>query len=172
MQRGKDVITSMDNNANVQTAAPTTDKNSTRTWKVVKVGNKYSFVNPAGQTLYYNTVTNFFAASTNPTGTKEFQIVTTKNNELKGFEMYTGSGDKAYLNRWGGFGMGMKLRLWTLGDGNNTLQFVLPNDIVITDTKPANVTEVTLSGIASWTPTNKHFGIKSLLPFGWLIPYQ
>lgn len=156
MQNGKGVITSMGNDANVQTAAPVADKKDLQTWKVVQTSGGYTLTNPAGQTLYYNTTAARFRAATAPSGTSELKIIATTNTTYTGYEISTTGSGRTFLNQWGGAGMGKQLGLWDQGDPNNPLQFLTADEITILDTPPASVPEVTVNGTTTWTPQNKH----------------
>ncbi len=157
MQNGKGVITAFKDNEKVHTATPSIRQQKKQIWKVIKFGNGYSFINAAGQTLYYSTSQKYFYASNQPSGIKKLKIVNTSNSRYQGFEISTTDNGRTYLNLWGGAGIGKDLGLWDkIDDPNNTLQFVLPKNIIINDAKPVAIKEVNIKGIASWTPTSKH----------------
>lgn len=156
MQRGKGVITSMGEGSNVQTAAPAKSKQSLQTWKVMQSGDGYTFINQAGQTLYYDTSAARFRAATAPSGLQMLQIVETTNASYDGFELSTTGSGRSFLNQWGGYGLGKELGLWDKGDPNNPLQFVPMGEMEFSDVLPDPVSEVTISGTTTWTPQNKH----------------
>lgn len=156
MQRGQAVITSMGNGSKVQTATPVANMKKQQTWKVIKKGDSYNFVNAAGQTLYYNSSLKFFCAGTQPNGIQDLKILKTTNTEYQGFEISTTGSGKTFLNQREGAGVGRELGLWYQGDSNNPLQFVAINDMVINDAKPTPINEVSLTGSTTWKPTNKH----------------
>ena len=71
MQNGKGVITAFKDNEKVHTATPSIRQQKKQIWKVIKFGNGYSFINAAGQTLYYSTSQKYFYASNQPSGIKK-----------------------------------------------------------------------------------------------------
>ena len=159
MQNGMGVLTAQGNGSNIVTAEPVKARRASQVWKVMATtANHYKLVSAGGLTMYYNSSTARFATAEQPTNYSSFQIVATSNSSYEGFEIYVdqlGTG-QAYLNQWGGSGIGKELGCWTKGDGNNPLQFVPEETMTFKDVKPTPVQEVSITGTTSWQPTNKH----------------
>ena len=160
MLRGDGVLASQGEGANLITAEPLKANRAKQVWKVTAAsGSRYQMVTPEGQIMFYSTANSRFKTSTAPSdGYAAFKIVNTGNSSYQGFEINVdqlGSGN-SYLNQWGGFGVGRELGCWSYGDPNNPLIFIEEADMTFMDIKPTAVSEVSVSGISSWTPTNKH----------------
>lgn len=158
MQNGMGVLTSQGESQNLITAEAVEKKATSQQWKVVSAsGDRYQIVSLGGQTMYYDG--EKFKASTSPTsGYSAFKIVTTTHSIYQGYEIYVdqlGSGN-AYLNQWGGAGIGKELGCWTKGDPNNPLAFVAVSDMAFTDVIPDAVSEVSIQGTTTWKPIHKH----------------
>ena len=158
MQNGMGVLTSQGESQNLITAEAVEKKATSQQWKVVSApGDRYQIVSLGGQTMYYDG--EKFKASTSPTsGYSAFKIVTTTHSTYQGYEIYVdqlGSGN-AYLNQWGGAGIGKELGCWTKGDPNNPLAFVAVSDMAFTDVIPDAVSEVSIQGTTTWKPIHKH----------------
>lgn len=158
MQNGMGVLTAQGEGLNIITAEATEKKAASQQWKVVAaMGERYQFVSRGGQTLFY--LGDKFKSATSPEGGySAFKIVPTSHSTYQGYEIYVdqlGSGS-AYLNQWGGAGIGRELGCWTKGDPNNPLAFVAADDMPFLDVVPDAVGEVNIQGTTTWTPTHKH----------------
>jgi len=159
MQNGMGVLASQGEGNNLITAEPLKASRATQVWKVVAAaGSRYQMVSPEGQIMYYSTSNSRFKTSTAPAdGYSSFKIVNTNSSSYQGFEIYVDQmGGSAYMNQWAGAGIGRELGCWSYGDNNNPLQFIEEADMTFMDIKPDAVAEVSISGIASWTPASKH----------------
>lgn len=160
MQNGMGVLASQGEGANLITAEPLESNKTSQTWKVVAAAsNRYKLVSKSGQTLYYDSsASRFKTASAPSTGYTDIKIVTTTNGSYTGYEIYVDQlgSNQAYLNQWGGSGIGKELGCWTKGDSNNPLQFIPEGSMVFKDIKPAAISEIAFTGITSWEPTSKH----------------
>lgn len=160
MQRGLVVLTSMGNGKNMQTAEAVASKKDVQLWKVEAVDSKhYRLTTRSGQVMYYSTTAEKFQTATEPSGGyTALQIVKTSSSSYEGYEIYVdqvGTAN-AYLNQWGGFGVGRELGLWSKGDPNNPLQFVAEADMEFADVKPDNIAEVGITGSTTWKPEHTH----------------
>lgn len=160
MSNGGAVLTTQGEENLLITAEAQKSKKDSQLWKkVIGSDNRYTFVSRSGQTMYYDTTTGKFKTTATPTAGYAFQIVTTTNTTYQGsYEIFVNDlgSSQAYLNQWGGAGIGKNLGCWYAGDNNNPLIFIQEADMTLKDEKPATVDEVTLTGTTSWTPTNKH----------------
>ena len=160
MQNGMAVLAARGENSRLVTASAVESQKKYQLWKVVaEDANHYRLISLGGQTLYYDTSDGMFKTKAAPTtGYATFQIVPTTCSSYEGFELFVDKkGDSnAYLNQWGGAGVGRELGCWTKGDVNNPLQFVAEKDMEFKDVKPTSVTEVSVTGITDWTPVHKH----------------
>ncbi len=160
MQRGMAVLTSQGDGQRLVTAQANTKKRALQVWKVLNPSSgQYQLVNPSGHILYYDTSDGMFKAAISPgAGYTDYQIVETTNSTYDGFEIFLNKkGDSyAYLNQWGGAGAGKELGAYLKGDVNNPMQFVPESEMEFLDEPPAAVSEVSVTGLATWTPENKH----------------
>ncbi len=157
MQRGLTVLTAMGEGKNMQTAEAVESKKDAQLWKITAEGSRYKFTTRSGQVMIYSG--ERFRTQASPSGGySAFKIVTTTNSSFSGYEIFVdqlGDGN-AYLNQWGGYGVGRELGCWSKGDVNNPLDFVAEEDMKFPDVKPEDVSEVTVSGTTTWTPEHKH----------------
>ena len=162
MQNGLGVLTAQGEGNLLVTAEAQKSRSDDQVWKVVATtASHYKLVTRGGQTMFYNTSVSdkrFYTAASPSGGYSSFQIVTTSSSSYRGYEIYVdqlGAGN-SYLNQWGGAGVGKQLGCWSKGDGNNPLQFIPEADMQFKDVKPSSIAEITVSGISTWTPANKH----------------
>ena len=157
MQRGGAVLASQGEGANLKTATASKTAKQTQLWKVTKDGTRYKLTSKGGQVLFYED-DRFKTAASPSSGYQAFKIVTTTNSEFEGYEIYVDQlgAARAYLNQWGGYGVGKELGCWDKGDPNNPLKFVAEDEMGFPDEKPAAVTEVSISAASGWKPANKH----------------
>lgn len=171
MQRGKAVLTLTANFAVIKTAAVDANNKDKQLWKVTQnEDGSYSitskFVDNIQLKLLYKSGISRFRSRRNKVDTdeyKDFEIVPTTYPGAEGLEGYeikvkglNAADDKNYLNQNGGYGVGVELGCWKPGDPNNVLQFIAEDDMPIPDAPPAGITDITPTGIASWTLPNKH----------------
>ena len=160
MQNGMGVLASQGEGQKLITAEALKAKGDQQLWKVEQTtANHYRLTSRGGQVMYYNTSESRFMTAANPqSGYSSFQVVKTTNSSYQGYEIYVDqvSGNNAYMNQWGGSGIGKELGLWSKGDPNNPLQFIAEADMAFADVKPDAVTEVTLKGTTSWKPEHTH----------------
>lgn len=111
----------------------------------VLLSDKGNFVN-----IKYGRATNgqqdyLFAATTNKSEAVALTLVDSKSGS--GYFEITKTTDKTKgMNQWGGAKAGVNLGLWNVGDSNNPLFFVDPNEL----------TEYDVAGIAAYTPKSQH----------------
>ncbi|MBQ7470858.1 MAG: glycoside hydrolase family 95 protein [Prevotella sp.] len=160
MQNGEGVLASQGEGSNLITAEPQKARRNVQVWKILSASaNHYRMETPAGQVMYYDTGAGKFMTAASPSsGYTSFRIVSTTNGTYQGYEIYADqkTDDYAYLNQWGGAGIGKELGLYLKGDVNNPLQFIPEGAMLFKDVKPSGVGEVSLSGTTTWTPENKH----------------
>ncbi|MBQ8968697.1 MAG: glycoside hydrolase family 95 protein [Bacteroidaceae bacterium] len=135
-------LTAGNNNANLTTQQGTletvTDK---QLWKFVGSQSNLQLVNKANQYAVYSTSASRIQAQTSTDGSGWSLANGTTYWQLK----WRGTSDsKAYMNQWGGTGVGTTLGLWTSGDTNN--QFV------VIDPEDPDLPEFYTTGATSFTP--------------------
>ena len=174
MQRGKTVLTSFANFGNIKTAAVDANNKDKQLWKITQNSDgSYSITSRyvdggTNWKLLYKSGTSRFRSRRNKVDAdeyKDFEIVQTTysgSENLEGFEIKVKglnvNQDKNYLNQNGAYGANVEIGCWKPGDPNNVLKFIAEEDMLATspDTKPANVAEVSVTGISNWQPENKH----------------
>ncbi len=136
------LLTAGNNNANLTTQSGTlataTDK---QLWKFVGTQSKFQLVNKAGQYAVYSTSASRIQAQANE-DSKGWSLL--NSDTYWQLKWLGASGNNAYMNQWGGTGVGTTLGLWSSGDTNN--QFV------IIDPANPDLPEFYTSGAASFTP--------------------
>ncbi|MBP5515001.1 MAG: glycoside hydrolase family 95 protein [Bacteroidaceae bacterium] len=119
-------LTAGNNGANLTTQQGTietaTDK---QLWKFVGSLASFQLVNKAGQYAAYSTSAGRIQAQTTADGSGWSLANSTTYWQMK----WAGTSDsKAYMNQWGGTGVGTSLGLWTSGDTNNQFVIIDPAD--------------------------------------------
>ena len=173
MQRGKTVLTSFSNFGKIQTAAVDANNKDKQLWKItqnddgsysitsryVDGGTNWKLLYKSGTYLRFRSRKNKVDADEY----KDFEIVPTTysgSENLEGFEIkvkgLNAAEDKNYLNQNGDYGAGVELGCWKPGNPNNVLKFIAEEDMPLPDAKPADVSEVSISGSTTWQPENKH----------------
>ncbi len=159
MQNGGGVLASQGEGNLLITAEVQKAQKDAQLWKKIATDeNHFMLVTRGGQTMYYDSSASRFKTTATPTVGYAFQIVETTNSTYSGYEIYVDDlgSSNAYLNQWGGAGIGKQLGCWSKGDANNPMRFIPEDEMIFKDVKPSAIAEVTLSGTTSWTPTNKH----------------
>ncbi|MBQ0049158.1 MAG: glycoside hydrolase family 95 protein [Bacteroidales bacterium] len=133
-------FTAAANNASITTQKGSfeaaTDK---QLWKFVGTTDNFQLVNKAGQYAVYTN--ERIKAGTAQDASGWSLKATNTYYELK----WNGAtGENAYMNQWGGNGVGKELGLWKTGDGNNRF--------VIYDPANPDLPEYSYTGAASFTP--------------------
>ena len=157
MQREGAVLASQGEGANLKTEAASKTAKQTQLWKVTQDGARYKLTSKGGQVMFYGG-DRFKTAASPSTGYQAFKIVTTTNSTYEGYEIYVDQlgAARAYLNQWGGAGVGKELGCWDKGDPNNPLKFIAEDEMAFPDAKPDDVTEVKITGVSGWKPANRH----------------
>ena len=136
------LLTAGNDNANLTTQSGTlqtaTDK---QLWAFVGTQSKFQLVNKAGQYAVYSTSASRIQAQDSE-DTKGWTL--TNNDTYWQLKWLGTTASQAYMNQWGGTGVGTTLGLWTSGDTNN--QFV-----IIDPTNP-DYPEFYTSGAGNFTP--------------------
>ncbi len=138
-------LTAAGSNANLTTEQATlesaTDK---QLWKFVGTQSNFQLMNKAGQYAAYSTTASRIQSqtSTDASGWSLKDGTTYWQMKWNGT-----SGTLAYMNQWGGTGVGQTLGLWSSGDTNNQFLLIDPED--------PELAEFAVQGIASReaTPT-------------------
>ena len=137
-------LTAGNNGANLTTQQgnleSATDK---QLWKFVGSLASFQLVNKAGQYAAYSTSASRIQAQ----NAADASGWTLTNNTTYWQLKWAGTSDsKAYMNQWGGTGVGTSLGLWTSGDTNN--QFV------IIDPADPDIPEFYIGSATSFTPAH------------------
>lgn len=177
MQRGKSVLTVQGNNQNIKTAVVSASNRERQLWKITQNSdNTYSItskmvVDDVQLKLLYCSSNSRFKGRRFCVQNDEydkFDIVPTNysgSENLEGYEIEVKgrepngasySGTYKHLNQVGDVKPEMQVGCWNYGDPNNVLQFIAEDDMQIPDAPPAGITDITPTGIASWTPPNTH----------------
>ena len=135
-------LTAGSNNANLTTQQATLESATDRQlWKFVGTQSGFQLVNKAGQYVVYSTSASRLQGQASADASGWALTDGTTYWQLK----WNGaSGSQAYMNQWGGTGVGQSLGLWSSGDTNN--QFVL------IDPEDPDLPEFRTSGISSFVP--------------------
>ena len=135
-------LTAGNNNANLTTQQGTLETATNKQlWKFVGTQANFQLVNKAGQYAVYNTSASRLQGKTSTDASGWTLVDGTTYWQLK----WTGTSDaKAYMNQWGGTGVGQSLGLWSSGDTNN--QFV------IIDPENPDLPEFYTTGATTFTP--------------------
>lgn len=134
----------------------TADPIDEQLWKLVGDASNFQLVNKAGR---YAVVSSTSASSESPANNtplrayptpqkKGFKLVESPNaTYMPAWEIQPNGQTANALNQWGGAQQGRSIGLWTVGDPNNPLAFVSPNEMSYPDYK--------VVGIEGFTPENK-----------------
>ncbi len=137
-------LTAGDNDANMTTESASlssyTDKQA---WRFVGSASSLQLVNKEGQYATYSSSASRLQASDSEDASGWTLVDNDTYYELKWKGVST---SYAYMNQWGGTGVGTTLGLWTSGDTNN--QF-----IIVDPTNP-DLEEFAVSGTTSFTPVH------------------
>ena len=115
-------LTAGNTGANLTTQQGTlTNASDKQLWKFVGTSTKFQLVNKAGQYAQYSTIASRIQAAD-----AQDESGWTLNNKTTTWELkWKGTTDsKAYMNQFGGTGVGTTLGLWNSGDQNNQLRFL------------------------------------------------
>ncbi len=125
-------------------------------WKLVGDSANFQLVNKAGR---YAVVSSTAASSESPANNAPlraattpqkngFKLVETSNaTYMPAWEILPNGQTANALNQWGGVQLGRSIGLWTVGDPNNPLDFISPDEMEYPDYK--------VVGIQDFTPDNK-----------------
>lgn len=135
-------LTAGNNEANLTTQQGSLETATNKQlWKFVGTQSSFQLVNKAGQYASYSTSASRITGSTSEDASGWALVNGNTYWQLK----WGGTSDsKAYMNQWGGTGVGTTLGLWTSGDTNN--QFV------IIDPEDPDLPEFSTSGATAFTP--------------------
>lgn len=134
----------------------TADPIDEQLWKLVGDTACFQLVNKAGR---YAVVSSTGASSESPANNAPlrayttpqkngFKLVETENaTYMPAWEIQPNGQSGKALNQWGGAELGRSIGVWTVGDPNNPLDFVSPDEMVYPDYK--------VVGIQNFTPENK-----------------
>ena len=107
---------------NVQTAeAAYTD---TQLWMLVGDRNSFYMKNKAGRYLYYNNTAGRFQTTTSADSKTALALNSLGNSNFE-IKLYGQTGN-VYMNPNGGSGKGKELGIWSTGDANNPVSFLVP----------------------------------------------
>lgn len=114
--------------------------------KVSTTGDKYSFTNKLGQTLY---ITKSGSPKTinvenDKSSADSLFYIVESSNTLGGFEIGTATSGQNFFNMYQGNKVGNKISVWNLGDNGNVVRFIPESDLI------------SVTSIASYTPKNKY----------------
>ena len=137
-------LTAGSNNANLTTQqgslATATDK---QLWKFVGSQSSFQLVNKAGQYAVYSTSASRIQGQTGSDASGWSLAGTATYWQMK----WNGtSASQAYMNQWGGTGVGTTLGLWSSGDTNN--QFI------VIDPEDPDLPEYYVAGATNFTPSH------------------
>lgn len=119
-------LTAGNTGANLTTQQGTlTNASDKQLWKFVGTSTKFQLVNKAGQYAQYSTTASRIQAAD-----AQDESGWTLNNKTTTWELkWKGTTDsKAYMNQFGGTGVGTTLGLWNSGDQNNQFILIDPTD--------------------------------------------
>ncbi|MCD8303519.1 MAG: glycoside hydrolase family 95 protein [Prevotellaceae bacterium] len=135
-------LTAGDNNANLTTQEGTYDTaTDQQLWRFVGSQSSLQLVNKAGQYAVYSSSASRLQASATEDASGWSLTDGSSYWQLK----WNGtSSSEAYMNQWGGTGVGYSLGLWTSGDNNNKFLLIDPDNI--------EYAEFYTTGTASFTP--------------------
>ncbi len=134
----------------------TADPIDEQLWKLVGDASNFQLVNKVGR---YAVVSTTGASSESPANntplravtipqTKGFKLVESSNaTYMPAWEIQPNGQTSNALNQWGGAQLGHSIGVWTVGDVNNPLAFVSPDEMAYPDYKAV--------GIQDFTPENK-----------------
>ncbi|MCD8265645.1 MAG: glycoside hydrolase family 95 protein, partial [Prevotellaceae bacterium] len=120
-------LTAHDNNANLTTEEGTPmEATDQQLWKFVGSTSSLQLVNKAGQYAVYSTSAACLQASATEDASGWSLTDGSSYWQLK----WNGASDSyAYMNQWGGTGVGTTLGLWTSGDTNDKFLLIDPDNI-------------------------------------------
>ncbi len=119
-------LTASSNGSNLTTEASSEDKAEKQQWRFVGSESNVQLQNKAGQYAVYSTAASRLQASSSEDASGWIMVNSSTSWQLK----WAGtSNEKAYMNQWGGTGVGTTLGLWTTGDTNNQFAVIDPDDL-------------------------------------------
>lgn len=119
-------LTAGGNNANLTTQAGTlSTATDQQQWCMVGTAGKFQLKNKAGQYAVYSTSASRLQASASEDASGWSLSVSGTSYEMK---WLGATGSQAFMNQWGGTGVGTTLGLWNSGDVNNQFTLIDPAD--------------------------------------------
>ncbi len=148
-KKGGNCLQSMGAGKSAVRATPIPD--NSMMWKLVGTQDNVQFINKNGEYLVVSGTADAngsVKASTEPYN-GGFSLVPTENADYyKNWEIKANpvSGAHAYINQFGGTTVGGQFGCWNLGDGNNSMNFMLVGTV--------DYGEYAVEGTTTWTPDN------------------